>query len=309
MENVLFVSEMRNKLAAYVKNGRHSQAQVARELNVSQTRLSQFLSDTYPGNNEALAKGIEQFFVIDSQKKTSTPLPVFNPEVRNSKRILQVVHMVRATNDVGLIVGPAGCGKTSTLRHHAENSTGVIYVEADGTMNTVRTVLLSIIDELKEDARGSNNALMRRIMDALRNTNRMIIIDEAQHLSPKALDTVRALNDRIGVSIIYAGNPKILKQLDGALKDDFGQLKSRIGGRCVLSNNYTENDIQAILAGRNISSDCIKRLRQVSCCAGGLRYMTKQYRKAADIATVLEQPLSVGHLDEAAQRMGIGGVA
>lgn len=298
---------IRQKLAQYLSETGQSRAQAAREVGVSQATLSLFLNDTYSGNNAEIARKAEQFLSIAAQRKTLVQKPELCLQLDNTAQILQKVYITHASKDILLIYGPAGCGKTSALRHYAAENNGVLYVEADVTTNSHRAILLALLESMGEDCRGSTAILMKRVIGKLRGTGRLVIIDEAQHLTEKSFDALRALNDKAGVGIVYAGNPSIVKRMYGSREAEFDQVYSRIGFHCPLDNRYTMQDISAMFAGKQLDKECLNHLYKVSRRKGGLRIMVKQYVIAANLAQYEHRDIQIPDLEQAAQRMGLAG--
>lgn len=299
------IEEYRQKLSDYIKQNNKNQTKLAKELGVSATTLSLFMSGTYKGNNEEMAKKVEQLLRIGAVRQALAKSPEICTSLSNTEKILEKVQITHATNDIMLLYGAAGCGKTTALKHYAEKTNGVIYVEADVTTNSHRSILSLILECMGEKAKGSTSEMMRRIIKKLKGTNVMLIIDEAQHLTSKTFDAIRAINDKAGVSIVYSGNPSILNRMYGRSAEELDQVHSRIGFQCPLKNIYSLDDIREIFKGYNLTNECLQYLRRVSHRKGGLRVMIKQYKLAANIAAALNEDFDILHLDEAAKRMGI----
>lgn len=147
--------------------------------------------------------------------------------------------------------------------------------------------------------------MMRLLVAKLKDTNKLLIMDEAQHLTPKSFDAIRALNDKAHVGLVYSGNPSILKRMYGRSAEELDQVHSRIGYQCHLKNDYSFSDIEQAFGGYQLPTSCLQYLQRVSRRKGGLRVMVKQYKLAANIATALKEEFSTEFLDEAARRMGI----
>ena len=284
-----------------------TQKQLARELNISDTVLSLFLANSYTGDNQKVIEKVKQYLHIGAVRKALTPNPNYCETLLNTQQITDCLQMAHASNEILLLYGPAGCGKTTALKHYAEHNNGVIYIEADATTGTPRAILLTLLESIGGQPIGSTAQVMKSILNILRGTNRLIIIDEAQHLTERSFDTIRAINDKIGIGLVYSGNPSILKQMYGRREQEFDQLYSRIGLHCELTNKYSLDDIRNIFSGLDVSEECIKYLKKVVQNKGGLRLMIKQYKNAANIAAAFGQSLTVDHLEEAARRMSIRG--
>nr|DAE70449.1 MAG TPA: putative transposase [Caudoviricetes sp.] len=294
-------------LKAHIAETGITQKQLARKLDVSDTVLSLFLANSYTGDNKKIVEKAKQYLHIGAVRKALTPNPDYCESLLNTQRITECLQMAHASNEILLLYGPAGCGKTTALKHYAENNNGVTYIEADATTGTPRAILLTLLESIGGQPIGSTTQVMKSILNTLRETNRLIIIDEAQHLTERSFDTIRAINDKIGIGIVYSGNPSILKQMYGRKEQEFDQLYSRIGLHCELANKYSLDDIRNIFSGLDVSEECIKYLKKAAQKKGGLRLMIKQYKNAANIAAALGQSLTVDYLEEAARRMSIGG--
>ena len=65
---------------------------------------------------------------------------------------------------------------------------------------------------------------MNTLVEQLAGTNRLIIIDEAQHLTKKTLEHLRSISDETGVGICFVGNEEVYSRLKGSGKADFAQI-------------------------------------------------------------------------------------
>ena len=72
---------------------------------------------------------------------------------------------------------------------------------------------MKISEEIGKTVIGrSSTALMKALVPYFSNTHRLIIIDEADHLTLNALQAIRNLNDEAGIGIVLAGNEKLYMQ-------------------------------------------------------------------------------------------------
>ena len=103
-----------------------------------------------------------------------------------------------------------------------------------------------IAEQLGVRERGDRK-ITREIVAKLRNSGRVLVIDEAQHLTVRALNHLRCVSDESGIGIALVGNEEIYSKLRGSGKADFAQLFSRVGMRKqVLTNSLTAEDIRNI---------------------------------------------------------------
>ena len=66
------------------------------------------------------------------------------------------------------------------------------------------------------------------IVNKLKNSGRLIIVDEAENLPYRALELLRRIYDKAKVGILLVGLPKLLTNLKGN-KGQYKQLYSRVG--------------------------------------------------------------------------------
>lgn len=300
------VIQARKELIEYISTTKRSQAAISKELGVSTTTLSQFLNDCYTGVNEDVACKIKQFLELECQRQHQTPPPSFTRNLRNTQLVYADLNYLRVTNRISLIIGAAGSGKTTALKHYADDTNGVIYVQADVTKGSPRAALNLIVKAMGIKTRGTTSDILDNLIDELTDTNRLIIIDEAQHLTERSFDTLRALNDRAGVGLVYAGTPDILNRMYGRHEADFDQVHSRIGYICKLNNRYTLEDIESIFKDYKLNKTIVKHLYNVSSRKGGLRIAINLFRLANDIAVTSGEPLDIKHLEYAAKVVGSG---
>ena len=301
------ISNARSSLTDYISNTKKSQAAVAKELGVSGSILSQFLNGTYIGSNENVAEKIYQYLAREEERKRYTATPRFTEDVINTKLVLSALNYVHSCGAMATIVGAAGCGKTTALQHYAENNSNVIYVQADATKNSPHAALKLILKEIGEKPRGTVSDILDTLINELKGTRKLIIIDEAQHLTERSFDTLRAINDRAGVAVVYAGTPDIRNRMIGRKSEELDQVYSRIGYDCELKNRYKLEEIQSVFNDFNLDKKVIKCLYNVSSRKGGLRLAINLFKLANDMATVAGEEISVKYLEIAAKHVGTGG--
>ena len=119
------------------------------------------------------------------------------------------------------------------------------------------------------------------IIDKLKSSGRLIIIDEAEHLPYKSLELLRRIYDKAQVGILLVGMPKLLMNLKGE-KKQYAQLYSRVGIATRL-NPLIDEDKKAII------SSVIPNYKSIyptisNYCDGNTRVLTKLLVRAIRIA-------------------------
>lgn len=79
----------------------------------------------------------------------------------------------------------------------------------------------------------------------LSDSGRLLMVDEAENLPYRALETLRRVHDKAGIGIILAGMPRLIINLKGK-RGEYKQLYSRVGLALNLGDALPEEDINAI---------------------------------------------------------------
>lgn len=293
--------EVRQTLNEFMSESQKSQRQISKETGLSTAVISQFLSDTYTGNNADVARTINQYLTIGKQRLNNIQTANFYEGLYNTQEVLFACTYAHRKNDVTLVSGDAGAGKTTALKYYAENNTGVIFVTANACTTTATSILSLICEKVGRQVPGRRAALMTALIAQLADTNRLIIIDEADHLSQNALQAVRNLNDLAHVGIVLSGNDKIYRQMLTAQRGyEFDQIRTRIIVRKKVYNDYSAAEIEAMFP--NLNQECTGYMLKLACTES-LRTAKKLYEVALEFAYAKGQQLTIKHLRDTQKQL------
>ena len=217
-----------------------------------------------------------------------------------AETIFLATRYAHINRDISLIYGEAGLGKSHALQNYAKNHDKVLYIEARNCDRSTKGICERILKALGKNSSGTDRVLVDSIIESLRVSNKLLIIDEAQHLSIKAIENIRAINDIAKTGIVLCGNPTIYDRMHGRGQAHFAQLFSRLGVKRKILEP-TKEDIKKIFKGSNIDNDCVNFLHSMALSWGGLRNSVKIFNIAVDIATSSNQPLALPHFETALQ--------
>ena len=216
------------------------------------------------------------------------------------EEVTMAVSFAEAAGDISLIYGEAGLGKTVSLKEYAHLHPEAIYIELKDCDKSVKGVCEKILDTIGKAQSGTDRKLVNAISDYLLSNPRLIIIDEAQHLSVRALENLRAINDVTESGIVLCGNPTVYDRMQGRGQANFAQLYSRIGIRRHIIEP-TLDDITLIFEKYGLEKESILFLHKLALHRGGIRNCVKVLNIALQLIDIQKEPLTIDHLNSAYQ--------
>lgn len=289
------------ELKEFMKLSKKSQRQISKETGLSSSVISQFLEGTYTGNNEKVDQTIRKYLIVSKERLNHVQATFFYEGLYNTKNVLFACAYAHRHNDIALVSGDAGAGKTTALEYYTKNNTGVVMVTADSCTTSATAILRVIAEKLGKQTNYRKSILMQELINQLDGTNRLIVIDEADHLTLQALQAIRNLNDRAKVGIVLSGNDKIYRQmLIGQKGQEFDQIRTRISVRKRVVNDYTPEEIQNIFPLLDE-----KGLAFVldTAMSESLRTAKKLYEIALEYAGTINESLNVKHLKQTKEQL------
>lgn len=214
--------------------------------------------------------------------------------------IIMAVSFAEAAGDISLIYGDAGLGKTVSLKKYVSLHPDTIYVELKDCDKSTKGVCEKILFNIGKELHGVDRLLVDTITDYLTNNPRLIIIDEAQHLSIRALENLRAINDSTETGIVLCGNPTVYDRMHGRGQAHFAQLYSRIGIRRHIIEPDLE-DITKIFLNYGLDKESLLYLHKLALQRGGIRNCVKVLNIALQLRDDEKEPLTIDHLQSALQ--------
>jgi len=268
-----------------------SQTRLAQQIGKSPTALSQFFSGTYPSakGREEIATLLSQWLESQKAKRRSLSeipdVPGYT-ETPSSKRIHAALAYAQMFSDSAVIYGQPGVGKTCTAQEYQRSSPNVWIATMSPATATVAAALEEVCDAvgLRDTLYGAAK-MKRAVARRIRGTQGLLIIDEAQHLSLKALEELRTLQEAAGVGLAYMGSEKVQVRITGGSRsEETAQLHSR-QGKWAGSLKTTVKDIAALVAAWGISdARVLDAAKEIGSKPGGLRGLTKALRLACMFA-------------------------
>ncbi|MFW8979243.1 AAA family ATPase [Klebsiella sp. C283] len=222
----------------------YSQTQVARAIGKSTAVINQYLQGKYAGDVPAIDALARSFINREVEKEKSQKITArFVPTV-TSRKGMDVIRYAHLDGDLNVIYGAAGLGKTMILREYAAQHRDALLIEADPGY-TARVVLEELCSLLGISKRGNMHELSEACIAALRDSGRLLMVDEAENLPYRALETLRRIHDKSGIGLVLAGMPRLIINLKGK-RGEYQQLYSRVGFALCIGDSLPQSDITDI---------------------------------------------------------------
>lgn len=285
----------------YIKKTGKTQAAVAQELGISSGALSSFISGAYKTPHTIVPK-VQNLIEISERKKITLTDPPF-VETTISKMVKNAIKYSHVRGKISVVYGDAGIGKTQAFRSYLKENSLAVGITIAPTYASITGV-----NELLAEQLGVRERVARKItseiISRLRGSGRVIIIDEAQHLTVRALNHIRCLADEAEIGVCLIGNEEVYSKLKGSGKADFAQLFSRIGMREPVSiHSITKDDVANVFGDAQLSEDALNILYQICQTNYGLRGAVNVF---VNTAAVFGEEITAANIARMMREMNIG---
>lgn len=241
----IYDAELHARLVAHLKTDDATASSIARAIGKSPSLISQYLNQVYAGDIAYVEDLLRDYF-----SRRDEDLTIERPQIvieqtanlRKGRRFLGRVHSLRT---IGVLLGPAGTGKSVVSRYYADQFPTTILMDTNATWSA-NTLFHKMCLAVNVEAAGRLSQLFDRLEDKLRGSGRLLIIDEAENLPEKALDLLRKLVDRTGLALALVG----LERLEGNIygKPQLSYLRTRVANKCELAAWTLEDTVKVLTA-------------------------------------------------------------
>jgi DNA transposition AAA+ family ATPase len=276
------------EFVAFLKESGFSQAAAARGLNVSSSAVNGYINRNYPGDVPGLEKKVKTWLAAQYRKRDKPNIPFV--ETGTVLDIWKAIERAQDNEDISIVVGDAGTGKTAAAAQYAERSSQAVVVEMGSICNR-KSVVIQIAKAMDISIIGSTAELMDEIIDRLRDTGKCLVIDEADRLNYATLDSLRRISDLAHCGLVLIGVTEFASKLKNKVRD-FNQISSRVG-TLLMVKNLAEDDARKLLdaSGRKYDKEAFAALYKA---AGG---SVRAYLKAVYNACRVLKENKLGLID------------
>lgn len=263
-----------------------SQSAVAKKIGYSAAVISQYLQNKYRGSIETLEAKLTEVFdnraaaeSIESIQQCAGYVPT-----KVSGAIYGSIRMCHLKGGFALEAGQAGIGKTMACKRYAEDYPNTsIYISVNPCLCSISAILKLLCRALSVSCGGRKDDMFMGICDALQGERKVIIIDEAQHLTIKTLEAIRALFDvQENVGICLVGNVGLYETINKN-SGNYAQIRNRMK---LLNVRHTQDigtdDIKQLFPAIANNKDSVNLLLKVARTEQAVRGAQNLYSNAVD---------------------------
>lgn len=247
------IDQVRTDLDTFVRHYKVSIAEVAGALGRSPSVISEFLKAKYAGNNEQLAKDVDEWLADEENRRSRSQTTVYT-ETNVALLIKSVVSYAKEKGRISLIYGPdtTGIGKTTTLRAIWQllGPRQCTLVTMDKVDASPTGMLVKLCRAMRLNDNGTNRGRQERIKSFLRarpdlsptkspdqvRRSHVVLIDQIHNLryakDDKPLYILNDIYDATGVGQVWCGTADMVHYLQKRrakeADESLGQIRSRI---------------------------------------------------------------------------------
>ncbi len=275
--------ELQRQLEEYIAEV-GNQRVAAGNIGYSEGAISTYRSRTYKGRVENVEDKLREFFKLrSSAAQLAISMPDYVP-TSISSQVYDTIRICHLKGGLAIECGDAGIGKTKAAQKYAAdypNSTILI------TVNPCFTSLSSFLKLLCRRLRiptGRKDDMWLEIDNTLRGGRKVLIIDEAQHLPIKTIDSIRSFFDsNPELGICFVGNAETVAGGNGKARESYSQIRNRTKLTEIRHTTHiTRNDIQLLFPELAKQDKEIDFLHVVAQSEQGVRGAVNLYSNAYD---------------------------
>lgn len=293
--------DLRERFALYLKQSGASQSAAAKSIGMSSAAVSTWLNGKYAGDVRGLEEKIEAYLRLQENRRADKKLQIAYVRTQSGRRIADTLHLAHSECEPVVVYGQAGLGKTAAVADYAAKNPDVLLIEADPTY-TAKVVLKKLAEQAGADAKGNLHELMEGVIGRLKDSGRLVIVDEAELLPLRSLECLRRIHDKAGVGLALVGMPRLLVNLCGS-RGELKQLFSRIAFKLDLGDETADTELAQIAESSLKGADAATIAELVTAARGNTRRLVKLLRGVSRLSKLHQEPANAEMVRQFAQML------
>ena len=225
----------------YARRNEITLVQIAREIGVSQTTVSEVLMRKYGGRADKHLRALNNWMELSARRKNVIQNKQW-VDTSVAREIVTVAEIASETLCMAAIWGPARIGKSFTLAslEGSDRLGNPVLFRIDQSCRRPNPLCRVLCDRFELTTHGTFDRLMRKLTKHLVGTKRMLMFDEADRADYATLEFIRDLHDITGCPILLAGKPTVYQKLGFRETGSFCEVVDQLSGRIAIRRDLTE---------------------------------------------------------------------
>jgi DNA transposition AAA+ family ATPase len=183
---------------------------MAQQIGYSASVLSQYLAGVYSADSARFERRATDWLRARDRKKR---IGVKLIESEATKTVMAALETIRRTNDVGVIYGDAGIGKTSGIALYLEENPTCIDISLTRWARNDGQIEHLVFGAIDSGAWKGNTPRAEFIVSKLQGSNRLLIVDNAHKATAAGLEWLFDLHDETRIPIALVGNEEVIRPI------------------------------------------------------------------------------------------------
>lgn len=264
-----------------------SNSKLSKSLGCNPAYVQGYIKGEFPGDLPMFERKLVDFFANESRRRASG---VETIESSAAAQIKTACELIRKTNDLGALVAPSGEGKTRGIELYVENNPTAILYRTTVWASDKKSVESAMFAAVGRDGWDGCTKRPQFMVNKLRGSSRLILVDDAHKLSRPALQWFFDFHDATQCPIGLFGTLALLDKLE-----DDPQRFSRSGyyeeikctdaaGALIVDRSLIKGMVKQLAEGANGDTEELCDLSElVAAEHGHYRSVHKQLKLAAEI--------------------------
>jgi DNA transposition AAA+ family ATPase len=207
------------------------QAWLSNSSGVDKSLINQMIKGTYKASpKNHLVKALDTI-ERHLERKNITQLPFIDTSVY--ELLDKVCTRARTMNQICALTGLSGIGKTRSLKEYAKRHSNTIFIEPNPLMGK-NALLDELVKKTKATVettshynKGTAESRFRAIINKVKNSDLLIIMDEANTANSQTLEYLRRIHDLANIGVVLVGTDALHTLIHGKAWQ-FDQMRNRI---------------------------------------------------------------------------------
>jgi len=300
-----------SKILELTKQAMEEQAistrELAKALGYSHPAMSQYLNGKYGAGSSRIEAALIPWLRKQGKAVRAGEVDSVILDTRSLEAIQAACTSAYEEGSIVAVIGPPGCGKSVGLRKWEANARaeGWPFISIQANVVSTPVTMLRRIGEELDIRHGNAASLLERIIDALKRKPSFLIVDEAQHLSFKILETLRAISDATLTGIVFSGSLALERTLlhGDSTSIELAQVQDRIvevvrvGTLTPVEVSRFVREMLPVLS----DGEAVAELREVSRSVP--RRVVRLLAHLRKLSVASKAPITAGMVREAGERL------